>query len=98
MCTIWRNFNFAALFFFVSGCSFAKDKIVFPAVYLGTSSFNQRAEVESKFNEFWTLIQSARTVSITPAEFHLKLFSCADKIIETLNRQFYIDEVQVIFT
>ncbi|EXC25401.1 Uncharacterized RING finger protein [Morus notabilis] len=76
--------------------SIAKDKVIFPAVYSEISFFHQHVEAESKFNEFWTLIQSSRTVSYTPSEFHLKLFSCADQIMETINRQFYIEEVQVL--
>ncbi|PON56330.1 43kDa postsynaptic protein [Parasponia andersonii] len=76
--------------------SIANDKVIFPSVYGETSIFHQHAEVKSKFSEFWYLIQSARAVSIASHEFHSNLSSCADQVIETINRHFNIEQLQII--
>ncbi|KAL4633182.1 hypothetical protein ACB092_04G103700 [Castanea dentata] len=79
--------------------SIAEDKVIFPAVD-GEFSFTQEhAEEESQFNEFRYLIesiQSAGETSTSASEFYAKLCSHADHIMETTQRHFYNEEVQVL--
>ncbi|KAG2667458.1 hypothetical protein I3843_15G111800 [Carya illinoinensis] len=79
--------------------SIAEDKVIFPAVD-GEFSFSQEhAEEESQFNEFRYLIesiQSAGETSTSAAEFYAKLCSHADHILETIQRHFHNEEVQVL--
>ncbi|KAM6600620.1 hypothetical protein CsatA_020229 [Cannabis sativa] len=76
--------------------SIAKEKVLYPEIYGETSIFHQHSEVKSKFNEFCDLIESGGENSSTSAEFLSNLCSCADQIAETINKHFYIEEVQVI--
>ncbi|KAF4367970.1 hypothetical protein F8388_002581 [Cannabis sativa] len=76
--------------------SVAKEKVLYPEIYGETSIFHQHSEVKSKFNEFCDLIESGGENSSTSAEFLSNLCSCADQITETINKHFYIEEVQVI--
>ncbi|XP_035543004.1 zinc finger protein BRUTUS-like [Juglans regia] len=79
--------------------SIADDKVILPAVD-GEFSFSQEhAEEESQFNEFRYLIesiQSAGETSTSAAEFYAKLCSHADHILETIQRHFHNEEVQVL--
>jgi zinc finger-like protein len=64
----------------------------------GYSFFQEHAEEESQFNEFRYLIesiQSAGESSTSAAEFYVKLCSHADHIMETIQRHFNNEEVQV---
>ncbi|KAL5569562.1 hypothetical protein UlMin_026137 [Ulmus minor] len=76
--------------------SIGKDKVIFPALNGATSCPNQHAEVESRFNEFWNLIQSTGAVSTSSDEFRSKFCFCIDQIVETINRHFNTVEVQVL--
>ncbi|XP_062158173.1 zinc finger protein BRUTUS [Alnus glutinosa] len=79
--------------------SIAEDKVIFPAVDGEISFFQEHAEEESQFNEFRYLIesiQSAGETSTSAAEFYGKLCSHADHIMETIQRHFYNEEVQVL--
>lgn len=79
--------------------SIAEDKVIFPAVDGKISFFQEHAEEESQFNEFRCLIetiQSAGAIS-TSADFYAKLCSHADQIMETIQRHFSNEEVQVKF-
>lgn len=81
-----------------SGCSIAEDKVIFPAVDGEFSFFQEHAEEESQFNEYRYLIesiQSAGETSTSAFEFYAKLCSHADHIMETTQRHFYNEEVQV---
>lgn len=77
--------------------SIAEDKVIFPAVDGKISFFQEHAEEESQFNEFRCLIeniQSAGAIS-TSADFYAELCSHADQIIETIQKHFSNEEVQV---
>ncbi|GAV75718.1 Hemerythrin domain-containing protein/zf-CHY domain-containing protein/zf-RING_2 domain-containing protein [Cephalotus follicularis] len=79
--------------------SIGEDKVIFPAVD-GEFSFTQEhAEEENRFNEFRCLIESIQSegaVSTSAAEFYAKLCSHADQIMETIEKHFYNEEVQVL--
>ncbi|KAM1737694.1 hypothetical protein ACFX13_016123 [Malus domestica] len=78
--------------------SIAEDKVIFPAVDGKISFFQEHAEEESQFNEIRCLIeniQSAGAIS-TSADFYAKLCSHADQIMETIQRHFSNEEVQVL--
>ncbi|XP_061989050.1 zinc finger protein BRUTUS [Rosa rugosa] len=78
--------------------SIAEDKVIFPAVDGKISFFQEHAEEESQFNEFRCLIeniQSAGAIS-TSADFYAELCSHADQIIETIQKHFSNEEVQVL--
>ncbi|XP_061357573.1 zinc finger protein BRUTUS-like isoform X2 [Gastrolobium bilobum] len=79
--------------------SIAEDKVIFPAVDGEFSFFQEHAEEESQFNEFRSLIesiQSEEATSNSEAEFYSKLCSHADHIMETIQRHFHNEEVQVL--
>ncbi|KAF3438579.1 hypothetical protein FNV43_RR21342 [Rhamnella rubrinervis] len=78
--------------------SIAEDKVIFPAVDGELSFFQEHAEEENQFNEFRYLIetiQDAGATSTTP-EFYAKLCSHAEQIMETIQRHFCSEEVQVL--
>ncbi|KAJ6672632.1 RING FINGER AND CHY ZINC FINGER DOMAIN-CONTAINING PROTEIN 1 [Salix viminalis] len=79
--------------------SIAEDKVIFPAVGGEFSFSKEHAEEENQFNEFRCLIesiQSAGASSNSVADFYAKLCSHADQIIETIQRHFHNEEVQVL--
>ncbi|KAA8541256.1 hypothetical protein F0562_025137 [Nyssa sinensis] len=79
--------------------SIAEDKVIFPAVDGELSFFQEHAEEESQFNEFRCLIESIQSAglnSTSAAEFYAKLCSHADQIMETIQRHFHNEEVQVL--
>ncbi|KAL5539305.1 hypothetical protein UlMin_045416 [Ulmus minor] len=79
--------------------SIAEDKIIFPAVDGEISFFQEHAEEEIQFNEFRCLIeniQNAESNSTSEAEFYAKLCSHADQIMETIQRHFHNEEVQIL--
>lgn len=79
-------------------CSIAEDKVIYPAVYGQISIFQKHKSEESLSNEFRCLIESiksAGTNSSTAAEFHSKICSHADQIMETLKARFHDEEVKV---
>ncbi|XP_038724888.1 zinc finger protein BRUTUS-like isoform X1 [Tripterygium wilfordii] len=79
--------------------SIAEDNVIFPAVDGELSFSEEHAEEESQFNEFRCLIESIRSAganSNSAAEFYAKLCSHADQIMETIQRHFYNEEVQVL--
>lgn len=79
--------------------SIAEDKVIFPAVDGELSFFQEHAEEESQFNEFRSLIETIQTagaISTSEAEFYAKLCSHADQIMESIQRHFNNEEVQVI--
>lgn len=79
-------------------CSIAEDKVIYPAVYGQISTFQKHKSEESLSNEFRCLIESiksAGTISSTAAEFHSKICSHADQIMETLKVRFHDEEVKV---
>ncbi|XP_048329443.1 zinc finger protein BRUTUS [Ziziphus jujuba] len=79
--------------------SIAEDKVIFPAVDGEFSFFQEHAEEESQFNEFRCLIESiqdAGAISTSAPEFYAKLCSHAEQIMETVQRHFSNEEVQVL--
>ncbi|XP_019436687.1 PREDICTED: zinc finger protein BRUTUS-like isoform X1 [Lupinus angustifolius] len=79
--------------------SIAEDKVIFPAVDEEVSFFEEHAEEESQFNDFHYLIESIQNEGATSnseAEFYSKLCSHADHIMETIQRHFHDEEVQVL--
>ncbi|KAF7834606.1 zinc finger protein BRUTUS-like isoform X1 [Senna tora] len=79
--------------------SIAEDKVIFPAVDGELSFLQEHAEEESQFNDFRCLIegiQSEGATSNSEAEFYSKLCSHADHIMETIQRHFRNEEVQVL--
>ncbi|EXB56897.1 Uncharacterized RING finger protein [Morus notabilis] len=95
------DFN-SRLHFIAEVCIFhsiAEDKVIFPAVDGELSFFQEHAEEESQFNEFRSLIetiQNAGAISTSEAEFYAKLCSHADQIMESIQRHFNNEEVQVL--
>ncbi|KAJ1405725.1 Zinc finger, RING-type [Sesbania bispinosa] len=80
-------------------CSIAEDKVIFPAVDGEFSFFQEHAEEESQFNDFRSLIESIQNegeTSSSEAEYFSKLCSHADHIMETIERHFHNEEVQVL--
>ena len=79
-------------------CSIAEDKVIFPAVDGEFSFFQEHAEEESQFNDFRCLIEGIQiegATSNSEVEFFSKLCSHADHIMETIQRHFHNEEVQV---
>ncbi|KAG6752916.1 hypothetical protein POTOM_042957 [Populus tomentosa] len=79
--------------------SIAEDKVIFPAVGGEFSFSKEHAEEENQFNEFRCLIESIQSVgasSNSVADFYAKLCSHADQIIETIQRHFHNEEIQVL--
>ena len=82
-------------------CSLAEDKIIFPAVDGEFSFSEEHDEEENQFNEFRCLIEkikSAGASSTSAAEFYTKLCSHAGQIMETIQRHFHNEEIQVDFS
>ncbi|KAK8470487.1 hypothetical protein PHAVU_004G156022 [Phaseolus vulgaris] len=79
--------------------SIAEDKVIFPAVDGKFSFSKEHAEEESQFNEFRSLIESIQSEGATSSsetEFYSTLCSHADHILETIQRHFHNEEVQVL--
>ncbi|XP_061344985.1 zinc finger protein BRUTUS-like [Gastrolobium bilobum] len=79
--------------------SIAEDKVIFPAVDGELSFFQEHTEEESQFNDFRCLIegiQNEGASSNSEVEFYSKLCSHADHIMETIQRHFHNEEVQVL--
>ncbi|OWM65131.1 hypothetical protein CDL15_Pgr008718 [Punica granatum] len=77
--------------------SIAEDKVIFPAVDGKLSFIQEHAEEESQLNEFRCLIEKIQSTGATSttAEFYTKLCSHADQIIESIEKHFHNEEVQV---
>ncbi|KAI9113843.1 hypothetical protein K1719_015094 [Acacia pycnantha] len=94
--TNWSAFN-ERLQFIAEVCVFhsiAEDKVIFPAVDGKLSFFQEHTEEESQLNNFRQLIEGA--TSNLEADFYSKLCSCADHIMETIQKHFCKEEVQVL--
>ncbi|XP_043716175.1 zinc finger protein BRUTUS-like isoform X2 [Telopea speciosissima] len=78
--------------------SIAEDKVIFPAVDGELSFAQEHAEEASQFNKFRCLIESIQSAGATStsAEFYTKLCAHADHIMDTIQKHFYNEEVQVI--
>ncbi|KAF9593211.1 hypothetical protein IFM89_020706 [Coptis chinensis] len=78
--------------------SIAEDKVIFPAVDVELSFVQEHAEEESQFNNFRCLIESIQSAGAnsSSAEFYSKLCSQADLIMDTIQKHFHDEEVQVL--
>lgn len=79
-------------------CSIAEDKVIYPAVYGQIPIFPDHKNEESLSNEFRCLIECIKrtgTISSAAAEFHSKICSHADQIMETLKGHFHDEKVKV---
>ena len=79
-------------------CRIAEDKVIFPAVDGEFPFLQEHAEEESQFNNFQRLIEGIQGEGATSnleADFYSKLCSCADHIMETIQKHFCKEEVQV---
>ncbi|KAF6165660.1 hypothetical protein GIB67_012557 [Kingdonia uniflora] len=78
--------------------SIAEDTVIFPAVDGELSFVEEHAEEESQFNKFRCLIESIQSAGANSslAEFYTKLCSHADQIMDTIQKHFHNEEVQVL--
>ncbi|KAF5177424.1 Zinc finger protein brutus [Thalictrum thalictroides] len=78
--------------------SIAEDKVIFPAVDGELSFVQEHAEEESQFNNFRCLIESIQSAGAnsSSSEFYTKLCSHADQIMDTIQKHFHEEEVQVL--
>ncbi|XAR63927.1 Ubiquitin--protein ligase [Bertholletia excelsa] len=79
--------------------SIAEDKVIFPAVDAEISFFQEHADEENQFNQLRSLIDNIQRVgfsSTSTVDFYAKLCSHADHIMETIQRHFENEEVQVL--
>ncbi|KAK9277135.1 hypothetical protein L1049_006674 [Liquidambar formosana] len=76
--------------------SIAEDKVIFPAVEL--SFAQEHAEEEIQFDKLRCLIESIQSAGANSscAEFYTKLCSQADQIMDTIQKHFHNEEVQVL--
>jgi zinc finger-like protein len=85
--------NFSCL----SVCSIAEDKVIFTAVDAELSFAQEHAEEEIQFDKLRCLIESIQSAEAnsTSAEFCTKLCFQADQIMDTIQKHFLDEEVQV---
>ncbi|XP_051146044.1 zinc finger protein BRUTUS-like [Andrographis paniculata] len=77
--------------------SIAEDKVIFPAVDAEISFVQEHAEEENEFDKFRCLIESIESAGAnSSAEFYSELCSQADHIMETIDRHFLNEEIQVL--
>lgn len=78
--------------------SIAEDKVIFPAVDAELCFAQKHAEEESQFHKFRCLIESIESTGVnsSSAEFYTKLCSHADHIMETIEKHFHNEEIQVL--
>ncbi|XP_057960790.1 zinc finger protein BRUTUS-like [Malania oleifera] len=78
--------------------SIAEDKVIFPAVDAELSFAQEHAEEESQFDKFRCLIESIQNAGVksSSADFYTKLCAHADQIMDTIQKHFYNEEVQVL--
>ncbi|CAL5350178.1 unnamed protein product [Camellia sinensis] len=78
--------------------SVAEDKVIFPALDAELCFAQEHAEEESQFDKFRCLIESIESAGAnsSSAEFYSKLCSHADHIMDTIQKHFHNEEVQVL--
>lgn len=83
--------------FFLCYCSIAEDKVIFPALDSELSFAEEHAEEEIQFNKFRCLIENSQSTGsdTSNAEFCMKLCSEADQIMDSINKHFHNEEIQV---
>lgn len=85
------------IFFLPSECSIAEDKVIFPAVDAELSFAKEHKEEEIQFDKLRRLIESIQSAGAHTSltEFYTKLCSQADQIMDTIQKHFHSEEVQV---
>ncbi|GAB4828861.1 hypothetical protein Ancab_018521 [Ancistrocladus abbreviatus] len=78
--------------------SIAEDKVIFPAVDAELSFAQEHAEEESEFEKLRCLIESIQMEGekSSCADFYERLCSHADQIMDTIQKHFQNEEVQVL--
>ncbi|KAK6252682.1 hypothetical protein QUC31_014402 [Theobroma cacao] len=78
--------------------SIAEDRVIFPAVDAELSFAQEHAEEEIQFNKLRCLIENIQSVGAnsSSAEFYVKLCSQADQIMDSIQKHFHNEEVQVL--
>ena len=78
-------------------CSIAEDKVIFPALDAELCFSQEHAEEESQFDKFRYLIESIESAGTNSscAEFYTKLCSHADRIMDTVQKHFHNEELEV---
>ncbi|XAR72331.1 Ubiquitin--protein ligase [Bertholletia excelsa] len=78
--------------------SIAEDEVIFPAVDAEICFAQEHAEEESQFNKFRCLIETIESAGAnsSSAEFYEKLSSHADHIMDTIQKHFNNEEIQVL--
>jgi zinc finger-like protein len=78
-------------------CSIAEDKVIFPAVDAELSFAHEHAEEEIQFDKLRCLIESIQSAGAHTSltDFYTKLCSQADQIMDSIQKHFQNEEVQV---
>uniref|UniRef100_A0A2P2K0V3 Uncharacterized protein LOC105113207 isoform X1 n=2 Tax=Rhizophora mucronata TaxID=61149 RepID=A0A2P2K0V3_RHIMU len=78
--------------------SIAEDQVIFPAVDAEISFVQEHAEEEIQFDKLRRLIESIQSVgaNVSLAEFYTNLSVQADQIMDTIQKHFQNEEVQVL--
>ncbi|XWS68841.1 hypothetical protein CRYUN_Cryun04dG0127500 [Craigia yunnanensis] len=78
--------------------SIAEDRVIFPAVDAELSFAREHAEEEIQFNKLRCLIENIQSAGAnsSSAEFYAKLCSQADQILDSIQKHFHSEEVQVL--
>lgn len=77
--------------------SIAEDKVIFPAVDAELSFAQEHAEEESEFEKIRCLIENIQLANVESSigEFYSRLCSYADQILDTIQKHFRNEEIQV---
>ncbi|KAH9607907.1 hypothetical protein KSS87_022262 [Heliosperma pusillum] len=78
--------------------SIAEDKVIFPAVDAELSFAQEHAEEESDFEKLRCLIENIQIAGAESslADFYVQLCSYADQIMDSIQKHFHNEEVQVL--
>ncbi|KAL9229240.1 hypothetical protein vseg_004727 [Gypsophila vaccaria] len=78
--------------------SIAEDKVIFPAVDAELSFAQEHAEEESEFEKLRCLIESIQIAGAESSlnDFYSQLCSYADQIMDSIQKHFHNEEVQVL--
>ena len=82
---------------YLFACSVAEDKVIFPALDAELSFAKERAEEEREFENPRSLIESIQVpgAELSLADFYSRLCSHADQIMDTIQKHFHNEEIQV---
>lgn len=79
------------------GGSIAEDKVIFPAVDAELSFAQEHAEEESKLEKIRCLIENIQLANAESSldDLYSRLSSYADQIMDTIQKHFQNEEIQV---